>query len=62
MDLRYCRQEKMDKIYHHLTELFAQLGLPSESDDMNGFLAENSPLDAAIRLEEAPFWTDSQAT
>ena len=28
---------------------------------MNCFLANNSPLDAAIRLEEAPFWTNSQA-
>ena len=51
----------MDKTYHHMTDLFAQLGLSSESDDMSCFLAENSPLDAAIRLEEAPFWTNSQA-
>jgi len=52
----------MDKTYHHLSDLFAQLGLPSESDDMRCFLAGNSPLDATIRLEEAAFWTHSQAT
>ena len=52
----------MDSTHHRLTELFAQLGLPSDPSSIGFFLVENSPLSDCLRLEEAPFWTTSQAT
>ena len=52
----------MDSTYHRLEELFDQLGLPSDTDGINFFIAQNSPLNNRIRLEEAPCWTTSQAT
>jgi Protein of unknown function (DUF2789) len=52
----------MDKPNERFTNLFQQLGLPSDIKGINFFLAENSPLSGRIRLEEAPFWTSSQAS
>ena len=52
----------MDTTYHRFRELFEQLGLPSDALSIQSFLAKNSPLNDLIRLEEAPFWTTSQAT
>lgn len=52
----------MDSMYHRFTELFQQLGLPSDVESIKGFLSSNSPLDASIGLEDAPFWIASQAT
>jgi hypothetical protein len=52
----------MDSTHHRLTELFAQLGLPTDPCSIGLFLFKNSPLNDCLRLEEAPFWTTSQAT
>ena len=52
----------MSSTYHRFTELFQQLGLPSDVESIKGFLSSHSPLDASIRLEDASFWTASQAT
>lgn len=52
----------MNQIYHRFTELFLQLGLPSDVDGIKHFLENHSPLDPSIRLENAPFWTQAQST
>lgn len=45
----------MNQSYHRFTELFLQLGLPSDVDGIKHFLENHSPLDPSIRLENAPF-------
>lgn len=52
----------MDKFFHRFSELFAQLGLPFDSAGVRQFIDDHLPLDPAIRLEDAPFWTTAQAT
>ena len=51
----------MDKIFHGFTELFAQLGLPNDASHIRQFIHMHSPLNAVIRLEDAPFWNSAQA-
>jgi len=51
----------MSPHYHHFCELFAQLGLPSDVPDVVGFIQSHAPLDANVRLEDAPFWNPAQA-
>lgn len=51
----------MNQSYHRFTELFLQLGLPSDVDGIKHFLENHSPLDPSIRLENAPFWTQAQS-
>lgn len=52
----------MNSNHHRFTELFLQLGLPSDVNDIKHFLTTHSPLDSSIRLENASFWTSAQAT
>ncbi|MBP6726575.1 MAG: DUF2789 domain-containing protein [Propionivibrio sp.] len=52
----------MDVPHHRFNELFQQLGLPADVGSIQRFLERCRPLDAAIRLEDAPFWTAAQAT
>ncbi len=51
----------MNKPMHHLTDLFAQLGLPTDEPGIEHFIATHAPLPANLRLAEAPFWTPAQA-
>ena len=51
----------MDAAHHTMQDLFAQLGLPDSPQDIRDFVALHRPLDLAIRLKDAPFWTASQA-
>lgn len=51
----------MDTSAHTLNTLFAQLGLPNSDDDINAFIKEHRSLAGSIHLDEAPFWTTSQA-
>ncbi|PPU78126.1 DUF2789 domain-containing protein [Xanthomonas sp. NCPPB 1638] len=51
----------MEQPVHPFSELFAQLGLPSDEAGIRDFIAHNSPLPGDMRLEEAPFWTPAQA-
>ncbi|MEA5125298.1 DUF2789 domain-containing protein [Xanthomonas floridensis] len=51
----------MEHPVHPFSELFAQLGLPSDEASIRTFIAEHSPLPGEMRLEEAPFWTPAQA-
>lgn len=51
----------MQPSFHPLTELFAQLGLPSDAGAIEAFLASHGPLPAGMALADAPFWTPAQA-
>lgn len=50
----------MNQTFHRFTELFAQLGLPSDADSIARFLQAHR-LPAHMPLAEAPFWTQAQA-
>lgn len=51
----------MDQPFHRLSELFAQLGLPSDEPGMRAFIAGHADDVKAGRLTDAPFWTPVQA-
>lgn len=46
---------------HPFSELFAQLGLPTDEPGMRQFLKTHTPLAAEIALPAAPFWSPTQA-
>jgi hypothetical protein len=46
----------------HFNELFAQLGLPSDSVGIHHFLTVNTAMADGFRLPDAPYWTPSQAS
>jgi hypothetical protein len=46
---------------HSFSELFAQLGLPSQDTEIRQFLQSHTPLAADIALPAAAFWTPAQA-
>lgn len=50
----------MESHLHTLSNLFAQLGLPSEPAAVDSFIAAHRPLDQAVALYRAPFWSASQ--
>ncbi len=52
----------MEHSYHRFSELFAQLGLPVDIGGIRQFIAQHSPLDAQVKLEDASFWSPAQAT
>lgn len=49
----------MDTNLHTLNNLFAQLGLPSDEEAIDQFIASH-PLPDGVALYRAPFWTASQ--
>ena len=51
----------MEDHLHSMTNLFKQLGLPSDPVDIEGFIGSHRPLAEGLKLHEAPFWTASQA-
>jgi len=51
----------MELTNHSMTDLFLQLGLPSEKADIERFIASHRPLPEDVRLAEASFWTSGQA-
>ena len=51
----------METSFHRFTDLFAQLGLPSDPASIEAFLRDHSPLPDHVRLADAPFWTASQS-
>jgi hypothetical protein len=51
----------MEASFHQFTELFAQLGLPSDEAGIRAFIAQHRPLPAGMALADAPFWTPAQA-
>jgi hypothetical protein len=52
----------MEKHTHHFSELFAQLGLPSDDQGIAKFLNDHTPLAGDVKLPEAAFWSPAQAT
>lgn len=48
--------------YHHFCELFEQLGLPADPPGIAAFIQDHSPLPPGVRLEDASFWSPSQAS
>ena len=51
----------METGFHSLSDLFAQLGLPSDEDSITQFVQRHRPLPETLHLYEAPFWTPQQA-
>jgi hypothetical protein len=49
----------MDTSHHHLSALFAELGLPAEPDAIRRFIASH-PLPGELKIYQASFWNDSQ--
>jgi len=52
----------MDTTAHTLEQLFAQLGLDDDTESIERFVAQHSPLAGEVLLCDAPFWNPSQAT
>lgn len=50
----------MEVFDHQFTELFKQLGLPSDENAIQDFI-ESHRLDGNILLKDAPFWSTAQA-
>lgn len=48
--------------FRRYEELFEQLGLPADESGIAAFIQHHSPLHHGIRIEEAIFWSPSQAT
>ena len=51
----------MEQYHTAMSELFAQLGLPNEANDMQAFIKNHAGLAANIKIESAGFWTPAQA-
>jgi hypothetical protein len=51
----------MEPSQHHFSELFLQLGLPGDESSIRLFLTQYAPLAPDLALDEAPFWSSSQA-
>jgi hypothetical protein len=51
----------MDSTYHSMTELFDQLGLPSDEHSIASFIGQHYPLEMTTRFYDAPFWSPAQA-
>ena len=51
----------MNMNHRRFTDLFNQLGLQSDSESVKLFIEKNEHFDASLRLDEAPFWSESQA-
>jgi len=47
---------------HTMSNLFDQLGLPSDKGDIEHFIETHSPLAPGVVLSDAPFWTPAQAS
>jgi hypothetical protein len=50
----------MEQGQHEFSELFKQMGLPSDSESIETFIAEHRGLPETTKLTAAPFWTQPQ--
>jgi hypothetical protein len=50
----------MENTSHSFTELFRQLGLPSDKAYIEQFIIDHRPLEPEMKISDAPFWTDGQ--
>jgi hypothetical protein len=51
----------MQASFHRFSELFAQLGLPTDEPGIQSFLNRHANLPPHVQLADAPFWTPAQA-
>jgi len=51
----------MESFNHNFSELFTQLGLPSDAAAVEQFIHDHRGLPGETRLWEADFWTPAQA-
>ena len=51
----------MDLSTSNMTNLFQQLGLPSEPAEIAQFVAQHRPLPDDVKLADAKFWSAGQA-
>lgn len=51
----------MECPFHNLSNLFAQLGEPSDEASIVRFIETHGPLPDSQRCHEAPFWTPAQS-
>jgi len=51
-----------NELFHCFADLFAQLGLPSDSHSIATFIGLHAPLADELDLPDAPFWTPAQAS
>lgn len=51
----------METSHRSRSELFQQLGLPHEDEEIELFIIQNRPLPAGQLLCDAPFWSPQQA-
>lgn len=52
----------MEASLHTMSHLFQQLGLPADPAAIDEFIDRHAPLERAVALHDAPFWTAAQAT
>ena len=52
----------MDRSLHSINTLFAQLGLPNQDHEVDQFIRTHTLFSQGIPLDEASFWTPSQAS
>jgi hypothetical protein len=52
----------MEHQQHSMTQLFEQLGLPSDPQSIAAFIASHRPLPGEVKLHEAAIWSASQAS
>jgi len=52
----------MHKYHVRFSDLFAQLGLASDTQSVKNFIEKHAPIHDCVKLEDAVFWTASQAT
>jgi hypothetical protein len=52
----------MDSSTHLIVDLFLQLGLPSSSEQIEKFIKVHRGIPSGIRLFEASFWSEPQAS
>ena len=61
VDLEISKRELfMEANLHSMSNLFAQLGLPSDPPAIEDFIAAHRALDDSVALYRAPFWSASQ--
>ena len=51
----------MENFEHTMSDLFAQLGLPNDENDIDSFIHVHRPLTESVSLEEAAFWNEGQS-
>jgi hypothetical protein len=52
----------MEASIHTLSNLFAQLGLPSDETAIDNFIKSHSHLASNVLLSDATYWTPAQAS